>query len=127
MAHEDSRIKAIDWLQQHATPKESVLGIRELMILPAEWKRLAARSTVVPWLEAADLLQRQRFDYIVTSEFDLRHASDPNAVSAYRNDWKAKVSTLPVQADFGQVATPVVPYLWRTNDERILVLTGNFP
>ena len=95
------------------------------MILPAEWKRLAANATVVPWIEAADLLQRQRFDYIVTGEFDLRLASDPNALSAYRDAWKARVSPLPVQADFGQVVTPVVPYVWRTNEERILVLKGN--
>jgi hypothetical protein len=127
MAHHDSRIKAIDWLQQHATTEDSVLGIRELMILPVEWKRIAARSTVVSWFEAADLLQWQRFDYIVTGEFDLRYASDPKAWSAYRDDWTAKVSPLPIQADFGQVVTPVVPYLWRTNEERILVLKGNVP
>jgi hypothetical protein len=127
MVHKDSRIKAIDWLQQHATKEDTVLGIRELMILPGEWKRIAARSTIVPWFEAAELLQRRRFDYIVTGEFDLRHASDPKAWSAYRDDWKTRVSPLPVQADFGQVVTPVVPYLWRTNEERILVLKGNAP
>jgi len=127
MSHQDSRIKAIDWLQQHTTKEASVLGIQELMILPVEWNRIAARSTVVPWLEATDLLQRQRFDYIVTGELDLRHAGDPIAWSAYRDAWTAKVSPLPVQADFGQVATPVVPYLWRTNEERILILKGNAP
>jgi MFS family permease len=125
MAHQDSRIRAVDWLQQHATKEETVLGIRELSILPAEWKRIAASSTVVPWFDASDLLKRQRFDYIVTGEFDLRYASDPKAWSAYRDGWKAKVSTLPVQADFGQVVTPVAPYLWRTNDERIFILKGN--
>jgi Dolichyl-phosphate-mannose-protein mannosyltransferase len=127
MAHQDSRIQAVDWLQQHATNKETVLGIRELMILPAEWKRIAGRSTVVPWFEAADLLERERFDYIVTGEFDLRYSSDPNGWSAYLDRWKARVSLLPVQADFGQIVTPVVPYLWRTNDERILILKGNVP
>jgi hypothetical protein len=127
MAHQDSRIKAIDWLQQHATNEDSVLGIRELMILPAEWKRIAAGCTVIPWFEASDLLERRRFDYVVTGEFDLRYASDPKAWSAYRDGWKARVSILPVQADFGQVVTPVVPYLWRTNDERILILKGNVP
>jgi len=127
MAHQDTRIKAIDWLQQHATKEASVLSLQELMILPAEWKRIAARSTVVPWFEATDLLQRQRFDYIVTGEFDLRSASDPTASSAYRDDWKARIASLPVQADFGQVVTPLVPYLWRTNEEHILVLKGNAP
>ncbi len=125
MAHRDSRIQAVDWLQQHATKEETVLGIRELSILPAEWKRIAARSTVIPWFEAADLLERQRFDYIVTGEFDLRYASDPNRWSAYRDRWKSKVLPLAVRADFGLIVTPVVPYLWRTNDERILILKGN--
>jgi Dolichyl-phosphate-mannose-protein mannosyltransferase len=123
--HTDSRVKAIDWLRQHATKEETVLGIRELSILPAEWKRVAANSTVVPWFEAAAHLERHRFDYIVTGEFDLRYASDSKAWSAYRDAWKTRISTLPVEAEFGQIVTPVRPYLWRTNDERILVLKGS--
>jgi hypothetical protein len=127
MAHQDSRLRAVDWLRQHTTKGEAILGIRELSILPAEWKRIAATSTVTPWFEALDLLERQRFDYVVTGEFDLRYASDPNGWSVYLDRWKAKVSPLRVQADFGQVVTPVVPYLWRTNDERILILKGDVP
>ena len=127
MAHQDSRIQAIPWLQQHAGKEKTVLAIRELMILPTEWKRIAASSTVIPWFEAIELLQRQRFDYIVTGEFDLRYASDPNAWAAYRDRWQKRLAILPVQADFGQIATPVVPYLWRTNDERILILGGSMP
>lgn len=125
MAQRDSRIQAIDWLQQHATRDEAVLGIRELAILPAEWKRIAARSVVVPWIEASDLLERQQFDYLVTGEFDLRHATDPKSWSAYRDRWKTKTSTMPIQANFGQIVTPVVPYVWRTSDERILIMKGN--
>ena len=124
MAHQDSRIRAVDWLRQHASKEEMVLGIRELSILPAEWKRIPARVTVVPWFEALDLLERQRFDYVVTGEFDLRYASDPKGWSDYRDRWNAKVSPMAVQTDFGQVVTPVVSYLWRTNDERILILNG---
>jgi hypothetical protein len=125
MQHVDTRIRAIDWLQRHATKETTVLGIRELAILPAEWKRIAANAIVVPLFEAADLLERQRFDFIVTGEFDLRYAPDPNGWSAYRDRWNAKTLPLPVEANFGQVVTPVVPYLWRTNDERILILRGN--
>jgi hypothetical protein len=62
MHHIDTRVQAINWLQQHTTKEETVLGVRELSILPAEWNRITARSTVVPWLEAAGLLERQRFD-----------------------------------------------------------------
>jgi 4-amino-4-deoxy-L-arabinose transferase-like glycosyltransferase len=123
----DTRIRAIDWLQQHSTKEQAVLGIRELAILPAEWKRIAASSVVVPWFEAADLLGQRRFDYVVTGEFSLSYAPDPNSWSAYLERWKASVAGLPVEKDFGQVVTPVVPYLWRTNDERILILKGNVP
>ena len=63
----------------------------------------------------------------MTGEFDLRYANDPNLASAYRDRWQAKVSALPVQANFGQVVTQVVPYLWRTSDERILILKTNPP
>jgi len=123
MAHRDSRLQAIDWLRQHATNNDRVLGLRELAILPAEWGRAPAK--IASWSEALDLLEREHFDYVVTGEFDLRHATDPNLASAYRDRWQAKVSTMPVQANFGQVVTQVVPYLWRTSDERILVLRTN--
>jgi hypothetical protein len=120
----DTRFQAIDWLQQHATKDQTVLGLREMAILPAEWNRLAARTTVVSWFEAADLLERARFDYIVSGEFDLHYAPDPYAWSAYLDRWKSKTSSLPVEANFGRVPTPVVPYLWRTNEEHILILSG---
>ena len=125
MAHKDTRIQAIDWLQKNAAKEKSVLGIRELAILPAEWNRIAARSTIVPWFEAADLLERQQFDYVVTGDFDLRYASNPEAWSTYRARWMSKVASFPAQAEFGEVATLVVPYVWRTNDERIFVLKGS--
>ena len=125
MQRVDARVRAIDWLRQRATKEQTVLGLRELSILPAEWNRVAAKTTVISWFEAADLLEQQRFDYIVTGEFDLRYAPDPNAWSAYRDRWTSKAAPLPVEASFGEVVTPVVPYLWRTNDERILILRGN--
>ena len=122
MAHRDTRIQAIDWLQQHAAKGEKILGLRELAILPAEWKRTGANATVVPWLEASDLLERGQFDYLVTGDLDLRYASDPGRASAALARWKEKTAPLPVQVDFGVVVTPIVPYIWRTNDERILIL-----
>jgi hypothetical protein len=122
MSHIDARVQAIDWLQQHARKGEKVLGIGELAILPAEWKRISANFTVVLWSEAADLLERGQFDYVVTGEFNLRSAPDADRLSAYLVRWKEKTAPLPVQAGFGAVATPIVPYFWRTNDERILIL-----
>jgi hypothetical protein len=77
---------------------------------------------VVSWFEASDLLEREQFDYLVTGEFNLHYASEPDQWSAYLARWREKTAPLPVQAGFGSVVTPVVPYLWRTNDERILIL-----
>jgi 4-amino-4-deoxy-L-arabinose transferase-like glycosyltransferase len=125
MAHRDTRVQAIDWLQLHATKGEKILGLRELAILPAEWKRLAADVTVVSWLEASDLLERQQFDYLVTGDLDLRYAPEPDRTSAALARWKGKTAAFPVQADFGVVVAPVVPYIWRTNDERILILRNS--
>jgi hypothetical protein len=122
MVHGDSRIQAIDWLRRHVSKDAKVLGIREIAILPDEWKRIAASSVVVSWLEASDRLEREQFDYLVTGEFNLRYAADPDGSSAYLARWKEKTAALSVQAEFGTVITPVVPYLWRTNDERVLIL-----
>lgn len=122
MSHIDARVRAIDWLQQHASKEEKVLGIRELAILPAEWNRLPANLTIVSWSDAAGFLDHEHFDYVVTGEFDLRLAPDPDRMSAYLARWKERTAPLPVHASFGAVATPIVPYFWRTNDERILIL-----
>lgn len=124
MAHKDTRIQAIDWLCGHANKNDGVLGIRELAILPAEWNRLAVRPTVVPWFEAADLLERQQFDYIVTGDLDVRYAPDPHQVAALLERWKNITAPLSVQAEFGAGPVFLVPYLWHTNDERIFILNG---
>jgi Dolichyl-phosphate-mannose-protein mannosyltransferase len=122
MTHSDSRVQAIDWLQQHATGKQTVLGIRELAILPAEWKRLAATTTTVSLFDAGALPECDQFDYVVTGEFDLRNAADGAAASAALERWKQKTASLIPAAEFGAGPAFVVPYLWHSNDERIVVL-----
>jgi hypothetical protein len=122
LSHVDSRIQAIDWLQHHANKDAKILGIRELAILPSEWKRLPAQAVVVHWSDATALLQEQHFDYLVTGNFDLRYLNDAGRWSAYREQWMNLVAKMPEQVSFGAVATPVVPYLWRTDDERVVIL-----
>lgn len=118
----DSRVQAIDWLQRHAADKQTVLGIRELAILPAEWKRLAATTTVVSLFDVGDLPERDQPDYIVTGTFDLRYAADAAAASASLERWKQKTASFVTAAEFGSAPAFVVPYLWRGNDERIVIL-----
>ena len=127
MTHRDSRLQSIDWLKQHATKDDRVLGVRELAILPAEWKRLATSATVVPWCDALDSLESNQFDYVVIGEFDPRNAPDPSASAVCLARWKEKKAALTVVAEFGSGPTFVVPYLWRTNDERIVILRTSNP
>jgi asparagine N-glycosylation enzyme membrane subunit Stt3 len=124
VAHKDSRVDAISWLRKNVRKNETILAIQELFILPAEWKRITARPTTVSWLEASALLGSQRFDYIVTGDFDLRFASDPDQAAAVLARWKNITAPLPVQAECGVGPVFVVPYVWHTNDERILILRG---
>jgi hypothetical protein len=122
VTHKDSRVQAVDWLEHHTTKETRVLGIRELAILPAEWKRVPAKSLVVSWFDAADALREQQFDYVVSGDFDIRYAADPGRWSAYRERWSAINAAMPAPVRFGAWPTPVVPYLWRTNDESIFIL-----
>jgi 4-amino-4-deoxy-L-arabinose transferase-like glycosyltransferase len=119
-SHTDSRVHAVDWLQRHSQSSGNVLAIRELAILPSEWARVP-KVTVVPWFQATKALGEQRFDYLVTGDFDLRYATDPPRWSEYQERWLKLVSPMPEAAAFGVIPTPIVPYLWRTNDERIVI------
>ena len=112
---------AIDWLREHATKGEKVLGLRELAILPAEWKRSPHSPPLSPGSKLSALLEHEQFDYFVTGEFDLRYAPDPDPRLPIAM-LDEQTAPLPVQASFGEVVTQVVPYVWRTNDERILIL-----
>ena len=127
MTHRDSRVQAIDWLLQHAAPGERILGVRELAILPAEWKRLTANTTVVSWCETLDLVEREQFDYIVAGDYDLRNVPDFAVASACLARWKEKTVSTTRVAEFGSGPTFIVPYLWHTNDERIVILRTSGP
>lgn len=118
----DTRVQAIDWLQQHTGAGDRILALRELAILPSEWKRLRATPQVVSWFDAAAMLDRESFDYVVVGEPDLRLAKDAAASLTYRDKWHDLISPLPRAAVFGDFPMFVVPYLWRTYDERIAVL-----
>ena len=120
LARTDSRVLAVNWLSAHTKEADSILAIGELVVLPAEWKRVKARVTVVPWLDALKALEQERFDYLVGSEMNIREAIEPEWAS-HLQAWQQKVATLPVVAHFGQLPTPVYPYLWRTNDLRVLI------
>ena len=119
MAHRDSRVQAVDWLQQHVGKRQRVLAIKELAVLPSEWRRIQAEITVVPLSEATPLVHGGPFDYLVTGELDQGTPGDPWQAS--REAWADQIASLKILATFGSVPTPIPLNLWRTNDERLVI------
>lgn len=118
MSHRDSRVQAVDWLQQNTEKQQRVLAIKELAVLPSEWARIDAQITVVPYLEAAARLQDQSFDFVVSGEPEL---STDEHLQFYRETWLRDVSSFKVLAEFGRVTMPLPLNFWRTNDERVVI------
>ena len=118
--HTDTRVSAVDWIRSNTQPHERILAIAELAVAPTEWQRTGRRVEVVPWLEVFQTLERESFDYLIGGEMNIREATEPEW-PPHLERWKAHVSTLPMAVSFGAVLTPVYPYLWRTNHERIIV------
>lgn len=105
LTHRDSRVRAIDWLQERVGKGDRVLVFAELNLLPSELDRIGAPVQVAPRSDALDLLERKEFNYLISGAFTPRFA----------------ISSFTERASFGAVATPLEPYMWRTNDERILI------
>jgi hypothetical protein len=62
----------------------------------------------------------------VTGDFDTRSAPDPGAAPVCLARWKEKHAALSATAEFGAGPTFVAPFIWHTNDERIVILrTGS--
>lgn len=122
LLHRDTRVQTVNWLQQHTTRGHKILAVSELAILPAEWKRVPAQTTVATWINALELIQREKFDYAVTGDLDTRFAENPAVAAEYLAKWKSLSDSLPVARQFGSNPAYVVPYLWHTNDELIRIL-----
>jgi len=107
ISHRDSRVRAVDWLQERVRTADRVLVIAELSLLPSELDRIGASVQVAQLSDALDLVQRKECDYLVSGSFTPRSAP----------------SSFIERASFGAVATPLEPYMWRTNDERIVIFS----
>ena len=118
--HTDTRVSAVDWIRSNTPPDAAILAVEELEVAPAGWQRSGRRVEVVPWLEVLNTIEREPFDYLIGGEMNIREATEPEW-PPHLEKWKAHVATLPIAVSFGAVPTPVYPYLWRTNHERIIV------
>jgi hypothetical protein len=122
MTHRDSRIQAIDWLREHTTKEQRVLAITELGVLPEEWRKIPAVASTMSFIEASARLENGHFDYVVIGDLDPRFAANSEALSRQIDQWREKTATLTIEAEFGSGPTFVVPFVWRTTDERIKIL-----
>lgn len=122
MSHVDSRVQAVNWIQQHVPEQSIIVVIEELTFQRAELARIRATPEVIPWRAAAERLSEGNFDYVVSGDFDTQHSSDATGLSAYRECWRQGLASLQLEAEFGRIPNPLVRNLWRTNDQRIFVL-----
>lgn len=118
----DSRALAIKWLRRHSNPSERILALEQLAIFPREWKQVPAAVTVASWFDAPKILAQEKFDYVVTSQFDLRFSNDPKRWTEQDERWTNDLEKFPRRAAFGHVPCFIIPGVWRTNDERIVIL-----
>ncbi len=119
-AHTDTRVAAIEWIQTNTAPGARILALHELAVLPSEWRRASRDVELVPWLDALDMLERERFDYIIGSEMNIAHMTEPEW-QPHLARWNERVAKLQTAISFGEVRNPVYPYLWRTNHQRIII------
>ena len=83
--HRDTRVLAMDWLQTHTTKSSRVLVLAELGFLPSEWQRIDASVRISSWLDALDVLRREKFDYVVSGKFDFRASAGATAAFDQKN------------------------------------------
>ena len=122
MSVQDTRIKVVNWLREHIGQNQRVLALSELGFVPNELASVGVvRVASLP--KALRLLRQSSFDYVISTQFaEVPNASD--AKSEQIKEWHLATRQLPVVAKFGAVRPPIQPYIWRTNDELILVLKG---
>ena len=114
----DSRVRAIDWLRDHTGATDRILGLRELIILPLEWRRVTGEVEEVSWFNFLERLRQKQFDYVVSGNIE---AFDPG-LKRLRDEWAAETANWPVAVTFGRASTPIFPYYWRVPGQRIVIL-----
>jgi 4-amino-4-deoxy-L-arabinose transferase-like glycosyltransferase len=118
----DTRAEAVDWLAEHAGPRDDVLVIQELSILPAELGRLPARTFLSHWPRVPRALAVRHHRFIL--------ASVPSPAGRYPFDLAARVAllqTYSIRARFGDQPTPDDSFWWHGNRQAIYVLERRGP
>ena len=116
----DSRTILVRWLPDHSSPDQRILLLEELAVLPSEIAKIPAMVRTVPWLDALDVIQRERFDHIVVGRMDLPDVAG-DEWAAYRKRWHHFLATMTIEGATGDSPTPLFPNRWRNNNQYISV------
>jgi dolichyl-phosphate-mannose-protein mannosyltransferase len=120
VARVDTRVRAIDWLAANTRAGERVIALRELVFVPAELARVPASVREVSVLDGATSLAGERFDYIIDAEIGRTEFDNPDWRKGV-DEFQSAVAALPIVADVGTDATPVLPHLWRGWNQRVII------
>jgi Dolichyl-phosphate-mannose-protein mannosyltransferase len=114
----DTREQAIEWLADHTRPRDRVLLVEELVILPSRIESLPARTAVQPWEQAQQRIFTRRFDYLV-----LPGLLDPNGQDLIPRPLVERILRLySAEVQFGSTPTYDVPGMFKGNDQIIYIL-----
>lgn len=118
----DSRVTLVSRLAETVGPRDRILVLRELAVLPAELAKLRAPVTVVPWHEAKAAAENGSFTHFVFGDLDPAGyvpgtGENLSELPRFRN-W---VAGLPEAFRVGSARTPMPPGLWRSADELLIV------
>lgn len=119
----DTRVVLVDRLAPMLRPKDRVLVVRELAILPAELARLGANTSVVPWNEVRTAAEGSSWNLVVYGRIDPGDFT-PTQGGDMRSEVlevEAWLENLPRVLQIGSTPTPLNPFFFRSNDELLIV------
>lgn len=119
----DTRVVLVDRLAPMLRPKDRVLVMRELAILPAELARLGANTSVVSWNEVRAAAEAGPWNLVVYGRIDPRGFTPTQGgdVRTEVSEVEAWLESLPGVMRIGSAPTRLNPNFWRSNDELLMV------
>ena len=119
----DTRVVLVDRLAPMLRPKDRVLVVRELAILPAELARLGAITSVVPWNEVRTAAEGSPWNLVVYGRIDPGNFTPTQGgdVRSEVLEVEAWLESLPNVLRIGSAPTPLNPFFFRSNDELLIV------
>jgi uncharacterized membrane protein (DUF485 family) len=116
---QDSRERAIRWLQKRVGPQDNVIFAEELVFLPSRIATLkAAKTSVLPWGRAQERILKRRFRYAVLGDLTRRNGAPkipPSVWARIHEDYR-------VEAKFGAYPTHHSLLAFRGNEQVIYIM-----